>query len=168
MLNLIVAPLTECEKGENYCKRIVSYLKQQKVEYAVYFSPELKAIEQNAETLTKEGETDFVLIGNDAVLHAFLNSVKDITKVKLGLVPVGDADFAQYLGINSNPLLAIQDILSGNQVDIDYIKLGNTIVINNIVIGASAEIYELYSQRKLKNALTRKRSEERRVGKECM
>ena len=156
MLNLIVAPLSQCDKGEDYCKRIVKHLKTEKVEYSVYFSPNMEAVSTNAEELTKEGETDFVIIGDDIVLHTFLNSVKDISKIKLGLVPVGVADFAQYLGANSNPVQAIKDVLLGNVEEIDYLKVNNKIVINNLVIGASTEIYELYSHKKIKNALTKK------------
>lgn len=156
MLNIIVAPLTECEKGEAYCKRIVAHLKAEKVEYSVYFSPELKEVENNAAELTREGETDFIVVGNDVVLHSFLNSVKDVSKIKLGIVPVGEADFASYLGLSSNPVQAIKDILTGNVDEVDYINLNNIIVVNNIVVGASAEIYELYYQQKIKNAFTKR------------
>jgi len=58
MLNILVAPLSECEKGENYCKRIVAQLKQDKVEYSVYFSPSLTAIEENAtQIMNQRGRT---------------------------------------------------------------------------------------------------------------
>lgn len=156
MLNLIVAPLSQCEKGEDYCKRIVSHLKAEKVEYSVYFSPNIEAVSANAEELTKEGETDFVLVGDDVVLHTFLNSVKDVAKIKLGIVPVGEADFAEYLGLNTKPVQAIKDILLGNVEEIDYLKVNNQIIINNLIVGASTEIYEIYSHKKIKNALTKK------------
>lgn len=156
MLNIIVAPLSECEKSESYCKTIVSQLKASKTEYSVYFSPTINAVEENAEILTKEGETDFVVVGNDVVLHTFLNSVKDISKIRVGIVPTGDADFAYYLGTSSNPNQAIKDIISGNVEEVDYLNLNNLKVINNIIIGASAELYELYSHQKIKNAITRK------------
>lgn len=156
MLNILVAPLSECEKGENNCKRIVAQLKQDKVEYSVYFSPDINEIEKNAQELTKEGETDFVIVGNDVVLHTFLNSVKDVSKIRVGIVPTGDADFAHFLGLNTNPVEAIKDIIAGNCEAVDYLTVNNIKVINNILIGASAELYELYSQQKLKNALTRK------------
>lgn len=156
MLNLIVAPLSQCEKGEAYCKRVVAFLKENKVEYSVYFSPELNSVRENALELTKEGETDFVVIGDDVVLHAFLNSVENISKIKVGIVPTAGADFASYIGIDSNPVSAIKGIISGNVDAVDYLKVNDQVVINNLVIGASCEIYELYNQQKIKNALTKK------------
>ena len=65
MLNLIVAPKKVDAKAEHYAKRIVKYLKAEKVEYSVYFSLSLEDITANVNELTMFGETEFVVIGND-------------------------------------------------------------------------------------------------------
>lgn len=156
MLNIIVAPDSVAENAERYTKRIVSYLKSQKVEYAVYFSTSLDSVKDSANELSSLGETDFVIVGGDIVIHTFLNNVKNLSKIKFGIVPVSSGDdFAKFLGISLNPVQAIKDILSGNVEGVDYLTANNIRVLNNIMLGASCELYDKYSQHKVKNAFTK-------------
>ncbi len=160
MLNLIVAPLSECEKAEQYAKRVVSVLKQEKVEYAVYFSKALEDIFNSVQEILTLEENEFVIVGNDVVINTFLNAVKelsDISKVRFGIVPVkNNDDFARFLGIPFNPEKAIKDIIARKIDAVDYLLVNGRAVINNITIGASAEIFELFLKRKVKNGLTKR------------
>ena len=157
MLNLIVAPHEQNAKAENFAKKVVKILKTEKAEYSVYFSQSIKDINANIQELLNIGETEFVLVGDDVLLHTFINTVKDLSKLKIGLVPVGENnDFASYINISKKPSQAIKDILERNIETVDYLLLNNsTKVINNITIGASTEIFELYNQSKLQNILTK-------------
>lgn len=157
MLNIIVAPYDVCDKGESYTKKIVSYLKSEKVEFSVYFSKTLDDVVTSVQEVLALGETEFVVVGNDIVLNKFLNAVKDVSKIKLGIVPTSrHDDFSEFLGISSNPIQAIKDILTKHIENIDYLILNDQIVLNNILVGASAEIFEVYNQYKMKNAFTQK------------
>ena len=147
MLNLIVAPKKVDAKAESYAKRIVKYLKAEKVEYSVYFSMSLEDITANVNELTMFGETEFVVIGNDVALNQFINSFKDLNKIKLGIVPTsGKDDFARYLELETSPILAIKEILKKKVQEIDFLLVNDQKVINNVIIGASVEIFEQYSQ----------------------
>jgi len=147
MLNLIVAPKKVDAKAESYAKRIVKYLKTEKVEYSVYFSMSLEDITANVNELTMFGETEFVVIGNDIALNQFINSFKDLNKIKLGIVPTsGKDDFARYLELETSPILAIKEILKKKVQEIDFLLVNDQKVINNVIIGASVEIFEQYSQ----------------------
>ena len=147
MLNLIVAPKKVDAKAEHYAKRIVKYLKAEKVEYSVYFSMSLEDITANVNELTMFGETEFVVIGNDVALNQFINSFKDLNKIKLGIVPTsGKDDFARYLELETSPILAIKEIIKKKVQEIDFLLVNDQKVINNVIIGASVEIFEQYSQ----------------------
>ena len=113
MLNLIVAPYDYNSTAERHAKRIVKYLKNEQVEYSVYFSQTFDSIKENIKQLISFGENEFVIVGDDAVISAVLTCFKDINKVKLGIVPTSkNDDFASYFGINPNPIQAIKDSLN--------------------------------------------------------
>lgn len=156
MLNLIVAPFDYNDNGEKYAKRIVRYLKREKCEYSVYFSPSIDEMNTNVRNLTLDNETEFVVIGDKYILNQFLNSVENISKIKLGVIPLNkDDDFISYLDFETNPITAIRNILERQVKPVDYMIVNDKIVINDVLIGASVELYEIYSQYKIKNALTR-------------
>lgn len=157
MLNIIVAPYDVCDKGESITKKVASYLKSEKVEFSVYFSKTLDDVKLNTQEVLSLGETEFVIVGNGTVLNTFLNTVKDISKIKLGIIPTSKHDdFAEFIGISSHPIQAIKDILAKHIEQVDYMIMNDQIVLNNITIGASAEIFEVYNQYKIKNGFTQK------------
>lgn len=155
MLNLIVAPYDCCENGEIYTKRIVKYLKEQNVEYSVYFCATLDDVTKNAEEIYSLGETEFVIVGDDNIISTFLNSIKDIGKIKLGIVPTSKHDdFASFIGLSANPIQAIKDILEREIETVDYLICNDKVVLNNISIGSSAEVFEIFNKYKVRNGVT--------------
>ena len=155
MLNLIVAPKKIDAKAENYAKRIVKYLKAEKIEYSVYFSSSLDDVTANINELTAFGETEFVVVGGDIVLNQFINSLKDLNKIRLGIVPTHNRDdFSRYLELKTSPILAIKDILKKKVQEIDFLIVNDQRVLNNVIIGASVETYEQYSQFGWKSFIT--------------
>lgn len=157
MLNLIVAPESISYKGEKITKRIVKYLKSKGEEYAVYFSHELKEVGDISHSIASQGETEFVIIGDDSVIHEFINSIKDLSKIRFGIVPTSKYDnFASFLKINTNPIKAIEQILNRKIEQIDYLTVNGQKIINNIIIGASAELFDIYNNLKIKNIFSKK------------
>ena len=157
MLNLIVAPAQYNKNGEKITKKIVHFLKAENKEYSVYFFTNFDELDAQARELTEQLETEFAIIGDELVLGHFLNNVKDITKIKIGIIPISKHDdFANYLEINVNPIQAIKTILENKIEHVDFLIMNNKIVLNNISIGASVELFEIYNSYKIKNYITRK------------
>lgn len=143
MLNIIVAPASENKKAEKQTKNIVKFLKQEKQDYSVFFSLSSEDFKSNVKHLISSGETDFVVVGDDKTINLFVNSVKDLSKIKLGIIPAGNSDdFAVSLGISTSTLQAIKDILENKIEAIDYLIANDEKVVNNIAIGAPVETAE--------------------------
>ena len=112
MLNLIVSPKSHNSNAENITKTVVKFLKAENVEYSVYFSRSFEDLKENVQTLISFGENEFVIVGDDVVIFEVLNSIKDITKIKLGIIPTSKKDdFATYLNLPTHPIDAIKKIL---------------------------------------------------------
>ena len=157
MLNIIVTPYDHDSAGERYTKRIVKYLKSEQVEYSVYFSKSFENIKENVKELLSFGESDFVIVGGDAVVSEVLSCFKDFNKVKIGIVPTSKRDdFASYLGLSSNPIQAIKDILLKNIETVDVMVVNDMAVLNNVIIGASVEVFHHFNQYKWKNLMSEK------------
>ncbi|MBE5741106.1 MAG: hypothetical protein E7351_01045 [Clostridiales bacterium] len=157
MLNIIVAPKAYDPHGERYTKKIVKYLKSIEAEYSVYFSETFDSISETVKELLSFGESDFIVVGDDVVVSKFLNSIKDMNKIKLGIVPVKKQDdFALFLGLSNNPVQAIKDIMTKHIETVDLLCVNNMPVLNNVLIGASVEILSAYNQYKIKNIISEK------------
>lgn len=157
MLNILVVPYSHNKNGERYTKKIVKYLKTEKVEFSVYFSSTLDDLKSNTATLTQSGETDFVLIGDDVAISEFVNAIKDLSKIRLAIIPTSKHDdFASYMRLECNPTLAIKNVLKGELEQVDILLMNDIKVVNNIIIGASTQINEIYSQFKIKNTFSKK------------
>lgn len=155
MLNLIVAPASVDKKAVHYAKKIVKFLKAEKCEYSVYFSTNLEDVNKNLNELYLLGETEYVVIGGDVVLNQFINGIKDLTKIKLGIIPTscGD-DFANYLGLETAPIQAVKNILNKRIEEVDFLLVNDKKALNNIIIGSSVEAYEQFTQFKWQTFIT--------------
>lgn len=156
MLNLIVAPKNHNFKAEKFTKKIVKFLKTNNVEYSVYFSVNYTDVTDSVKELYALGETEFVIVGDDIIINEFLNSLKDLNKIKLGIIPTNkNDDFAKYLELETDPILAIKQILKKKITEIDLMLVNEKRVINNLIIGAGVEVEEQFSQFKWKSIFTK-------------
>ena len=157
MLNLIVAPKEYNSNAEKHAKKIVKYLKAEQVEYSVYFSLTFDQVKESMKQLLSFGESDFVVVGDDVMISTVISCVKDLNKIKLGIIPTSkNDDFANYLKINSNPIQAIKDILLKNIANVDLMIANDMTVLNTITIGASVEVFHMFNQYKMKNSISEK------------
>ena len=155
MLNIIVAPYSHNSNAERIAKKVIKYLKNQQVEYSVYFSEYLENIDVNIRQLLSFGENEFVIVGDDAVINKVISCIKDLGKAKIGIIPTSARDdFARYLEISSNPIQAIKDILTKNIARVDILVVNDMPVLNNVCVGASVDIYHHFSQYKIKNFIS--------------
>ena len=156
MLNIIVAPNQHNPTAVRHTKKIVKYLKSQQVEYAVYFSQNLDEIKNNVKELISFGEHEYVIVGDDAIISSVISNIKDLNKVKIGIVPTSKKDdFASYFGINPNPIQAIKNIMDKKIEHVDLMIVNDIPVLNNVIIGASVDIYHQFNQYKMKNFITK-------------
>lgn len=157
MLNIIVAPTSHNSNSEKITKRVVKYLKSEQIEYSVYFSTTFDSVKESIKQLISFGESEFVVVGDDLMVSTVISNIKDLNKAKIGIIPTSKSDdFASYLKINPNPVQAIKDILLKNIANIDLLIVNDQTVLNNIVIGASVEVFHMFSQYKMKNSLSQK------------
>ena len=157
MLNLVVAPNKYNSRAEKYVKKIVKYLKAEKVEYSVYFSESVDEVIANAKELLSYGENEFVIIGDDIIISTFLNGFKDLSRLKLGIIPTSESDdFARYLELETKPIQAIKNILNKNIEEIDLLIANNVKVVNCVTLGSSVEVFEEIQNLKWKNFITNK------------
>ena len=157
MLNLIVAPKAHNQSAEGRAKKVVKYLKSEQVEYSVYFSQSFDQVKENVKHLLSFGESEFVIVGDEAVVSCVLSCFKDLHKIRIGIIPTSSKDdFASYLGISSNPTQAIKDILKKQVENIDIMIVNDMAVLNSIVIGASVDIFNKFNQYKIKNFISEK------------
>lgn len=157
MLNIMVAPSNYAKGGEKIAKKIVRFLKTENKEYSVYFFVNIQDFCTTTKELTEQMETEFAIIGDDFVIGNFLNSVKDLSKIKMGIIPLGDNDdFANYLELEKSPIHAIKTILKNKPEPIDLLIMNDKIVFNNILLGASVDLFEIYQSFKVKNPVTKK------------
>lgn len=157
MLNIVVAPKDKVANSEKYAKKIVKYLKEEKVEYSIYFSHSLDEMVTNVEELKTDGETDFVLIGDDEAISHFVNEFKDLALIKLGIIPAGKSnDLAHFLELETNPILAIKNILNDKTEAIDYLIVNDRIALNNVSVGAFESALEVYDNYRWKSNTTKR------------
>ncbi len=157
MLNVIVAPKDRVRTSEKYTKKIVKYLKNEKVEYSVFFAHNFDEMLESVEALRADGENEFVLVGDDIAISHFINEVKELNKIKLGIVPVGESnDFSRFLNLESKPVQAIKKILNKEVHELDYLVVNDLIAVNNVSLGASTEALENYEKYKWKINLTKR------------
>ncbi len=157
MLNLIVAPKAHNQSAEGRAKKVVKYLKSEQVEYSVYFSQSFDQVKENVKHLLSFGESEFVIVGDEAVVSCVLSCFKDLHKIRIGIIPTSSKDdFASYLGISSNPTHAIKEILKKQVENIDIMIVNDMAVLNSIVIGASVDILNKFNQFKIRNFISEK------------
>ena len=155
MLNIIVAPYSHNKTGEKHAKKIVKYLKAEQIEYSVYFSLNFDSLKENVKKLVDSGEHEYIVIGDDPIISSTISCFKDLSKIKLGIIPTSkNDDFAKYLKLSPHPIQGIKDILAKNIENIDLLIANDMTVLNSILIGASVEVFHMYNQFKVKNILT--------------
>ena len=157
MLNIIVAPKEHNSKADRFVKKVVKYLKNEQVDYSVYFSTNFDQLKDNMNEILSLGGNDFIVVGDDVVINSVLSTIKDLNKIKIGIIPTGkNDDFSSYLGLNSNPIQAIKDILNKNIQNVDIMVVNDMPVINMVAVGASVEVVHQLNQFKIKNFIGEK------------
>lgn len=107
-----------------------------------------------AAELTRGGAfANLVAMGGDGTLHEVLNGIENVENCTLGLIPEGTGnDFAESVGIPSDPVEAAENIIFRAPSAIDYIEFESGLrSINAIGTGIDVEVLKrVYSERNKK------------------
>ena len=95
-----------------------------------------------AEELTKEdGVVELIAIGGDGSVHDVLNGIRDVTKCRLGIIPLGTGnDFATSAQISSKVKEAVGVILRGECKPTDFLEVGGVRCMNVAGLGIDVDV----------------------------
>lgn len=103
------------------------------------YEPLMKLLRFGENPFTKvEGEIDIVVVcGGDGTINYVINAMKSVGKdIPLGIIPAGTAnDFAGALGMKSNTMKAVQQIINGTARRVDYGRVNDQYFINVLSFG---------------------------------
>lgn len=137
MYNVIVNPIAGKNRASKVIKKVSKYLKNQNVEFLVFFSESGEDITNTTKKLCKDGHKDFIVVGGDGTLNHFINGLVDPSKTHFGIIPAGKHNhFARYLGLPKKPIDAIKNILENPTIKVDYLKCNEYRALNLISCGA--------------------------------
>lgn len=124
MYHFIVNLTAGSGKTAKAAAQIEEYLKGKGIPYAMHESKYPGNAIELARAISSES-VNIVAVGGDGTFNEVLNGI-DIQKAVLGFIPAGVGnDFARSAGISKKPLEALEDILKGRIVNVDYINIGN-------------------------------------------
>lgn len=124
MYHFIVNPNARSGLGHKVWQSLEAVLKNQNVEYQVYFTKYQHHATKITKALTSSGEKCTVIaLGGDGTVNEVMNGIADISKTTLGYIPIGSSnDFARSLKLSTDALTALNHIL--NPSAYQYINIG--------------------------------------------
>ena len=128
MYHIIVNSKRVKGKNADSPEIVKSVLDRAGKQYEMHFTEYAGHARDIAARLTESGEkVRLIAMGGDGTLHEVLNGVKDPSKCKLGVIPIGSGnDFAAAMGIpEHNDKYAAQIIAFRAPAFIDYIQLSS-------------------------------------------
>ncbi len=155
MLNFIYNPNAGSGKAAKCYKTISAELKKRNIPHIFHNTCCKGHATQLANQITSAGYRDIVIMGGDGTIHETLNGIIDPSSVRLGIIPCGSGnDFAASSKIPSDPVSALDIILSDKSKYIDYMECSGVRGINIIGTGIDLEILKrCYKYKMLKGKL---------------
>lgn len=150
----IIANLQSGKGAGKKCLQVTqNFLKEHNLEFQTEYIDghgSGKALAQKACKLAKEAGQNWtvIAIGGDGTFHEVLNGM-DFECARLGLVPAGRGnDYAVSAKISFDPKIAMQTIVHGKPVDLDYIQVGERRCLNVCGTGLDVEVLKLTEENK--------------------
>ncbi len=151
MYHLIYNPAAGKKGKQGNLEILENILTERGVAYQVHASRAIGECTQIVKELTRNGETDFIVIGGDGTLHEVLSGLEDPSKCRLGLIPSGTGnDFAEKVGIPLNAEQALHIILDGEAKETDYLQVGEYRCMNVGGMGMDVDVLERCHKGKMK------------------
>ena len=152
-MDIIANKLSGKGNGEKCLNAVTKYLDEHGVQYNVHITERTGHGKQLAEELSANGAQVIVALGGDGTFHEVLNGI-DFEKSRMGFIPAGRGnDFATGTGaVSLDPIKAIENIVRGKPMDLDYIQVADKRCIN--VAGTGMDVDVLLKTANSHNKLT--------------
>ena len=96
----------------------------------------------------KKGFNQIIAVGGDGTVNECFPPLIN-TPIALGIIPCGSGNgFARYLGMDTNPAVAIKQLISCETKNIDTCSVNNMPFVNVSGVGFDAHIASLFSKLK--------------------
>ena len=153
-LALIYNPNSGDRGFKNYIDTILMILQDAGFSLSIHRSESGESICRFIDSLKNSGYDSVVVCGGDGSLNIAVNAIMDAAlRVKFGIIPSGTAnDFASYLNLPKDPVLAAEVIASGNTTLVDLGKANEKYFVNVFAIGYPANISHVVND-DLKNVM---------------
>lgn len=130
-LDIIVNKISGKNRGGQCLQEVTDYLDTLKVEYEAHVTTQSGDAEIMARRLCENGAKTIVALGGDGTFHEVLNGMDFSHGAALGFISAGRGDdYARGTGIKNNPIEAVNDILRGDIVYTDYIRVADRRCLN--------------------------------------
>lgn len=131
MYHIIVNPQGGKGKSIKALNTVEELFKKNNAEYTVHKTEYAGHATELARELSREPNTNLVVMGGDGSFHEVLCGIENFDNVTLGLIACGSGnDFIKKSGHSTKINEAVQTILRGNVGYVDYMELGNQRCIN--------------------------------------
>ncbi len=152
--HLISNPVAGKNKAAKNLAKAEEILTARGVSFQTHLSQGERDATEIARRLTKEGETDIIVIGGDGTLHEVLNGIEDLSSCRLGLIPSGTGnDFADKAAIPCEVEAAISVILDGEAKATDCLDVGGVRCMNVAGLGIDVDVLERCQKGRLKGKI---------------
>ena len=149
MFHIIVNPEGGKGKSLKALAKVEQILKDKNVEYVVHKTERPGHATEITRELSKEPNTNIIMMGGDGSFNEILNGVENFDNVTLGIVPCGSGnDFIKKSGHPLDTEKALEVVLNGNVEYCDYIQLDDRRCLNVLGGGMDVDVLLNYATRK--------------------
>lgn len=136
MLHIIVNPKSRTGMGLRIYKKIEPYLNHEQIPYTTYFTNGIGDATKFASKLSSENESvTIIVLGGDGTINEVVCGIQNFELITLGYIPTGSSnDFARDLNLNTDPLIALKNIIHKNKIismdlgEVTYTNIDQTII----------------------------------------
>lgn len=90
-----------------------------------------------------EGKICFVACGGDGTINEVINGVFGLENVSFAIWPIGSGnDYVKYFG-GTEVFLSLDNLLNGEEIKVDVMKIGNNYSINAVSFGFDSEVLRI-------------------------
>ncbi len=114
MLYFLVNPASRSFHNQKVWTVIEDYLREHHIRYKSFLLNSPNEARDIARSISQsQNKSVIVVVGGDGTLNECISGIEDFSRCIFGFIPAGSAnDFSRALGISSDPLTALQMILS--------------------------------------------------------
>ena len=151
MYHIIMNPTAGKERVRRKAEEVKKIFAARGVEFTVYettHSGEAKEIAQKLTSATADAADaatdkpiDLIVVGGDGTLHEALGGIQDLSRCRLGLIPLGTGnDFAAAAGIPEDVEKAAEIILDGAAKETDCLEVDGVRCMNVAGLGIDVDV----------------------------